>query len=212
MTVDSFSDKLSAYIDGELPEADRVEMEQMISESPACSAMYENMVVLQERLNNLPKLAPSAEFEFGLRSQILLEAANETRMRNKVKQALFPTVGRSVLSGAVAAMLALGVSFLLEGEPSGDVATQTKGSETELATTGSQPDPAQAVQLQGAGQVPAQPVDNGALKQLSQEESFALSRRLYRTRSDSPSSQSITLPRTRPVSQRGQAKPVPVSF
>ena len=92
------------------------------------------------------------------------------------------------------------------------MATQTKGSETELATTGSQPDPAQAVQLQGAGQVPAQPVDNGALKQLSQEESFALSRRLYRTRSDSPSSQSITLPRTRPVSQRGQAKPVPVSF
>ena len=40
MTVDAFSDKLSAYIDGELPEADRVEMEQMIEESPACSAMY----------------------------------------------------------------------------------------------------------------------------------------------------------------------------
>ena len=38
MTVDSFSDKLSAFIDGELPEADRVEMEQMISESSACDS------------------------------------------------------------------------------------------------------------------------------------------------------------------------------
>ena len=67
MTVDSFSDKLSAFIDGELPDADRVEMEQMIEANPACSAMYQNMVVLQERLGNLPQLAPSAEFEFELR-------------------------------------------------------------------------------------------------------------------------------------------------
>ena len=67
MTVDSFSDKLSAFIDGELPEADRVEMEQMISESSACSAMYENMVLLQERLGNFSPLEPSVEFEFGLR-------------------------------------------------------------------------------------------------------------------------------------------------
>ena len=121
MTVDSFSDKLSAYIDGELPEADRVEMERMISESPSCSAMYENMVMLRERLGNLPELQPSAEFEFGLRSQILLAAANEMRMRHKVKQVLFPTVGRSVLSGAIAAMLAMGVSVLLQGEPENDV-------------------------------------------------------------------------------------------
>ena len=218
MTVDSFSDKLSAFIDGELPETDRVEMEQLISESPACSAMYENMVVLQERLDNLPQLAPSAEFEFGLRSQILLEAANETRMRNKVKQVLFPTVGRSILSGAVAAMLALGVSVLLEGKP--DVAVSdvpTVAPVAEVATSEMLLDSTQAVQLRGTmnervATVPAQPVDYGALKQLSQEESFALSRRLYRARSDSPASRSLTQPRTVPVAQRGQARPVPVSF
>lgn len=207
MTVENFSDKLSAYIDGELAEADRAEMARMIEEIPACAAMYENMVVLQERLSDLPELKPSAEFEFGLRSRILLEAANETRVRHKVKQVLFPTVGRSVLSGAVAAMLALGVSVLLQSDP-------------EPAATASVPalDPVEAVRVYGAmndrvATVPAQPVDRGALKQLSQEESFALSRRLYRARTDSPASREAVTPRTRPVAQRGQAKPIPaVSF
>ena len=193
MTVDSFSDKLSAYIDGELPEADRAEIEEMISEIPACSAMFENMMILQERLGNLPELQPSAEFEFGLRSQILLEAAKETHLRHKVKQVLFPTVGRSILSGAVAAMLAMGVTVLL------------------------QLDPAQTIQYYGAvnarsATVPAQSVDRGALKQLSEQESYALARRLYRARTDSPLSKSTTDLRTRPVVQQGKARPVPVSF
>lgn len=218
MTVDSFSDKLSAYIDGELPEADRVEMERMISESPSCSAMYENMVMLRERLGNLPELQPSAEFEFGLRSQILLAAANEMRMRHKVKQVLFPTVGRSVLSGAIAAMLAMGVSVLLQGEPDIDVtASQTVPPGTELLPSDGSLDPAHTVQVYGAmnervATVPAQPVDRGALKQLSPQESYALSRRLYETRRDSPVSRSITQPRRRTVAQRGKASRVPVSF
>jgi anti-sigma factor RsiW len=215
MTVDSFSDKLSAYIDGELPEADRVEMEKMISEIPECSAMHENMVLLQERLGNLPEFQPSVEFEFGLRSQILLEAAKETRMRHKVKQILFPTAGRSVLSGAVAATLAMGVSVLLQGEPKGDItASQVAPSVSEQVTP---LDPAQAIRYYGAMNervaiVPAQPVDRGALKQLSHQESFALSRRLYQSRRDSPLSRSATNPRTRPVVQQGKARPVHVSF
>jgi len=204
MTVDSFSDKLSAYIDGELPEADRVEMERMISESPSCSAMYEDMVMLRERLGNLPELQPSAEFEFGLRSQILMAAATEMRMRHKVKQVLFPTVGRSVLSGAIAAMLAMGVSVLLQGEPENDVtASQAVSPGTELVPLDVSLDP--GVMNERVATVP--PVDRGALKQLSKEESFALSRRLYQARADSPASRFITQPRTRPA---GQARPVPV--
>lgn len=217
MTVDSFSDKLSAYIDGELPEADRVEMAEMISEIPACSAMYENMVMLQDRLGNLPELQPSAEFEFGLRSQILLEAAKETRMRHKVKQVLFPTVGRSILSGAVAAMLAMGVSVLLQGEPTVDVSAARVPGGPALTPAGAELDPAETIQYYGAvnarsATVPVQQVDRGALKQLSEQESYALSRRLYRARTDSPLSRSTTDPRTRPVVQQGKARPVPVSF
>ena len=217
MTVDSFSEKLSAYIDGELPEANRVEMEQMIAESPACSAMYENMVALQERLGNLPEVQPSAEFEFELRSRILMEAANETRMRNKVKQALCPTVGRSVLTGAVAAMLALGVSVFLDREPEQTITASETTQPIELVTPDAPLDPAQAVQYYGAmnervAPLPAEPLDRGALRQLSKEESFALSRRLYRARTDLPASRLLTQPRTRPVVQRGEAKRVPVSF
>jgi anti-sigma factor RsiW len=210
MTVDSFSDKLSAYIDGELPEADRAEMEEMISEIPACSAMFENMMILQERLGNLPELQPSAEFEFGLRSQILLEAAKETHLRHKVKQVLFPTVGRSILSGAVAAMLAMGVTVLLQGDPKNDVSASR-------VPAGAQLDPAQTIQYYGAvnarsATVPTQSVDRGALKRLSEQESYALARRLYRARTDSPLSKSTTDLRTRPVVQQGKARPVPVSF
>ena len=218
MTVDSFSDKLSAYIDGELPEADRVEMDRMISESPACSAMFENMMLLQDRLGALPELQPSAEFEFGLRSQILLAAANETRMRHKVKLVLFPTIGRAILSGAIAAMLAVGVSVLLQGDQDADVtASQEVPSNIQVVPTGAPLDPALAVQVYGAmnyrvATVPAQPVDRGALKRLSKKDAYALSRRLYETRSDSPVSRSVTQPRTRSVAQRGQARRVPVSF
>jgi anti-sigma factor RsiW len=217
MTVDSFSDKLSAYIDGELPEADRAEIEEMISEIPACSAMFENMMILQERLGNLPELQPSAEFEFGLRSQILLEAAKETHLRHKVKQVLFPTVGRSILSGAVAAMLAMGVTVLLQGDPKNDVSASRVPAEAELVPAGAQLDPAQTIQYYGAvnarsATVPAQSVDRGALKQLSEQESYALARRLYRARTDSPLSKSTTDLRTRPVVQQGKARPVPVSF
>jgi anti-sigma factor RsiW len=199
MTVDSFSDKLSAYIDGDLPEADRAEMEEMISEFPACSAMFKNMMILQERLGNLPELQPSAEFEFGLRSQILLEAAKETLLRHKVKQVFFPTVGRSILSGAVAAMLVIGVTVLLQGDLKNDVSASRVPAEAELVPAGAQLDPALSV-------------DRGALKQLSKQESYALSRRLYRARTDSPLSNSTTNPRTRPVVQQGKARPVPVSF
>ena len=120
----------------------------MISESPACSAMYENMVLLQDRLGKLPRMHPSAEFEFGLRSRILLEAATEPRMRHKIKRVLFPTVGRSFLSGAVAAMLALGVSVLLQGDPLEDV-TASQTLETVVLPV-SDLDLSKAVQFQGA--------------------------------------------------------------
>jgi negative regulator of sigma E activity len=215
MTVDSFSDKLSAYIDGELPDADRVEMEKMISEIPECLALHENMILLQERLGNLPEFQPSAEFEFGLRSQILLEAAKEMRVPYRVKQIFFRTTGRSVLSGAIAAMLAMGVSVLLQGEPKGDVtASQVSPAGIEQVAP---LDAAQAIQFYDAmnervATVPTQPVDRGALKQLSQQESYVLSRQLYQARTDSPLSRSATDPRTRPVVQKVKARPVNVSF
>jgi predicted anti-sigma-YlaC factor YlaD len=218
MTVDSFSNKLSAYIDGELPEADRAEMERMITDLPVCSAMYDNMATLQERLGDLPELQPSAEFEFGLRSQILLEAARESQMRYRVKQVLFPTAGRSILSGAIAAMLAVGVAVLLQGEPEDAVSAAHVVPGTDLVPASGELDPAQTIRyydaLTGrvAATVPVQPVDRGALKQLSEQESFALSRRLYRARTDSPLSNSVMEARTRPVVQQGKARPVPVSF
>ena len=220
MTFDSFSDKLSAYIDGELLESDRDEMEKMISEIPECLALHENMILLQERLSNLPELRPSAEFEFGLRSQILLETAKETWFPHRVKQIFFRTAGRSVLSGAIAATLAMGVSVLLQGEPKGDVTA------SQVAPL----DPTQAIQDSGAMNervgtvspfaqfpVPFDPfpefqVDRGALKRLTQQESYALSRRLYQVRTDSPLSRSATDLRTRPVVQKGKPRPVNFSF
>jgi len=79
MTAEFFSSKLSDYIDGELPETDRIGMEKSITESPAHSAIYENMILLLARLGNLAWMQPSAEFEFRLRRRILLEAANQRR-------------------------------------------------------------------------------------------------------------------------------------
>ena len=129
---------------------------------------------------------------------------------------------RSVPRSGILQAIEAEISDLLEknrhAEPNGDItASQVAPSEAELVPAVAPLDPAQAIRYYGAmnervATVPAQPVDRGALKQLSQKESFALSRRLYRTRTDSPLSKLATDPRTRPVVQRGKARPVHVSF
>ena len=205
MDAEAFHRRLSDYIDGELPDGDAMRMAQAIEEHAEFAEAYHSMSSLTRRLGELPELQPSAGFEFALRSRILTEANREQTARRRVQSLLFPTVRRSLLTGAIAAALALAVSGLLTDTPTAEVATDSPETETLLA-------PEMAVRVYGAmnrpmATVPAEPVDRGALRQLSQAESYALSRRLYRRRSLRPATKGVVAP-----SPQGAARRVPVSF
>ena len=207
MDSEAFYRRLSDYVDGELSDGDSMRVAQAIDENPAFAEAYHDIVSITQTLGELPELQPSAGFEFALRSRILLEANREQTARRRVQTLLFPTVRRSILTGAIAAALALGVSLL------------TNPVEVEVASGAFEADvetllePEMAVRVYGAmnrpmATVPAEPVDRGALRQLSQAESYALSRRLYRTQNFArPSAKSALAP-----TPQGAARRVPVSF
>lgn len=208
MDAEAFHRRLSDYVDGELSDGDTMRVAQAIEENPAFAEAYRNMASLTRRLGELPELQPSAGFEFSLRSRILMEARKDQTTCRRVQTLLFPTVRRSILTGAIAAGLALGVSALLTDSAVVDAASDLpiSGVETLL-------EPEMAVRVYGAvnrpvATVPVESVDRGALRQLSQAESYALSRRLYRTRDFSrPSAKGAFA-----SPPQGAARRVPVSF
>ncbi len=206
MDAEAFHRRLSDYVDGELSDGDTVRMAQAIEENPAFAEAYRTMTSLRRKLSELPEIRPSAGFEFALRSRILTEANKEQTARRRVRALLFPTARRGLLTGAVAAALALGVSSLFTDSTDIQVAADPSATETEVLL-----EPEMAVRIYGAmnrpmATVPAEPVDRGALRQLSQAESYALSRRLYRTRSVSRNTTAF------PPPPRGAVRRVPVSF
>lgn len=207
MDAEAFHRRLSDYVDGELSDGDSMRVAQGIEENPAFAEAYHRMVSITQRLGELPELQPSVGFEFALRSRILIEANKEQTPRRRVQALLFPTVRRSILTGAIAAALALGVSALLTDSTRVEVASGASEADVETLL-----DPEMAVGVYGANRpvatVPAEPVDRGALRQLSQAESYALSRRLYRTRNFArPRAKGALAP-----APQGAARRVPVSF
>lgn len=210
MDVEAFKRQLSEYVEGGLPESERQRMVEAISQDPRLAAAHDQMVALRGRLASLPELKPSAGFEFALRSRILVEAANQPTASSRVQQVLFPTVRRAVAVTAIAASLALGFTYFL----SQDDATINQVAGVEESTL---LDPEVAAHVYGSlirevATLPVQPVDRGALRQLSQAESFALSGRLYRRESSQPVG-SLQLPNGAAKAIRAQTGVrVPVSF
>lgn len=208
MDAEAFHRRLSDYVDGELSDGDTMRMAEAIEENPAFAEAYRRMASLTRRLSELPELQPSAGFEFALRSRILMEGRKDQTTRRRVQTLLFPTVRRSILTGAIAAALALGVSALLTDSTVVDVLSDISGSDVEALL-----EPEMAVRVYGAASrpmvtVPVEPVDRGALRQLSQAESYALSRRLYRTQNFArPNATAALAP-----PPQGAAHRVPVSF
>ena len=72
MTVTDFEARVSAYVDGEMSPVEMAEMERKAAECEHCRVLLADVQALKERLAQLPKVRPSAEFDFTLRSHLAM--------------------------------------------------------------------------------------------------------------------------------------------
>ena len=195
MTYEAFSERVSAYIEGELGAVGRAEMEQKAAACPRCKALLEDVQTLTEQLRSLPRAQPSAGFNFALRSHLLMETAEEQRWPRRVGYVLFSSALRTALAVAAVVVLGLGLAALW--------------SQTQEAPQLAMPTPSEEIEL-----MPARPVvvdHRGAL--LPKEGAYSLSWRQYRAQQQQ--ADTVRAIRQRPVSPRlpmPEVKQVKVSF
>ena len=169
MTCDEFSERVSEYIEGETGGDYRSAMEHHAADCPGCAHRLRDTRALTERLSRLPRVRPSAGFDFALRSRLLMELTEEGQWWRRLQNLLFPSIPRALLSGVAVALLALGVATVLQEAPVWQTlqAGSVRGNELLSQPHSATPDRVA-----------------GALKLLSKEESYTISGTLYRPKPD----------------------------
>ena len=197
MTYKEFEARVSQYIDGELNSVQKADMDRKAAECPRCKLLLDGVQTVADRLSQLPEVQPSAEFNFALRSHLLMELSDEQRPLRRVRRALFGSAIRTITTMAAAMVLGLGLAGLI---PDNTPVSQAVVTDAEFHM------------LPGEIMVPNH---LGALERLSQQ-SHRLDSRLYREISDSIANMDTMRsypPRKTPwLYDQQEAKPVPVSF
>ena len=197
MTYKAFEARVSQYIDGELNAVQKADMDRKAAECPKCRALLSGVQTVADRLSQLPEVQPSAEFNFALRSHLLMELSDEQRPVRRVRRALFGSTLRTITTMAAAVVLGLGLAGL---RPHDAPVSQIVVTDTEFHLL-----PSETIT----------PNHLGALERLSQQ-SHRLDSRLYRDISDSISNMDTMRsypPRKTPwLYDQHEAKPIPVSF
>ncbi len=181
MTCNEFSDRVSDFLDGEIAGDHRTAMKRHADGCPACAGTLRGLQSLTDRLHRLHRLQPSAEFDFALRSRLLLEMTDERRWWRQIQDLLFPSVPRAALASTAAVLILLGATTALKEDPIRQVS------------------PVSGVRLTPGEAVPATP--RGALKQLSHQETITIAGRSLQLRQDSSAS---AVPRRFGQSRYGQ--------
>ena len=173
MICDEFSERVSEYIEGEIGGDYRSAMEHHAADCPGCAQRLKDTRALTERLSRLPRVRPSAGFDFALRSRLLMELAEEGQWWRRLQTLLFPTIPRALLSGVAVALLALGVAAILQEAPARQTLQAGRERGNELLSPPHSATPDRVA---------------GALKLLSEEESYTISGTLYQPKSDTSKS------------------------
>lgn len=196
MTVTDFEARVSAYVDGEMSPVEMAEMEHKAAECAHCRVLLADVQALKERLAQLPKVRPSAEFDFTLRSHLAMAMAKEKQPLNKARRAMFSSVSRTITTLAAAVVIGLGLTqvvFYSDTTPTSQMAVER-----------------QEIPLVPGERLPS--VDVGALElERLSKESYSLDSRYYR---DSARVDSALQLKQRPSNMRDlrDVKQVPVSY
>jgi hypothetical protein len=112
--------QLSAYLDGELDDAQRQEVEALLADDPEAAELYEQLKVTRELVQSLPRAEANEEWREALRGrmerQALLGDMLQASARSRRKVALAPWI-------ALAAVLVLSATALLYMWPAGQKPT-----------------------------------------------------------------------------------------
>jgi hypothetical protein len=187
MKCGDFQDRISKFLENEMSDGERDQMDRHASGCSRCEASLEEMRLLTSQLNRLTRVQPSVGFDFALRSRLLIEAAESMPLLSKLEEYFAPAIPKLVWSGVAVAILAVAATSFLEDRGDFEMAeTESVEQMTVVAPSTTQP----GVQDR-----------QGALRRLSQEASYPISQRLYSSRSDSVNSQQTT--RRAPIARRG---------
>lgn len=196
MTYEEFEAQISAYVEGELNSIEKTAMDHKAAECEKCRVLLDGVQGLTERLGQLPQEQPSAEFQFALRSHLLMEVANEQRMLHRARRVFFGSAMRTVSTMAAAVIFGLGLTSMIPQTPELPAITQAVVKDVEFNL------------------VPGQTAPNhqGALERLSQK-SYRLDSQLYRDHSVRLDTLQVLPPRISPwlMDQQG-VKQIPASY
>ena len=194
MTCDEFSERVSEYVEAEIGGGGRTAMERHAAECAQCAQLLKHTQALTERLARLPRVRPSAGFDFALRSRLLLELAEEGQWWRRLQDLLFPSMPRALLAGAAVALVILGIAAVLNETPTWQAPQGDSAQEGELYP---QPHPTTPDGVAGA------------LKLLSKEESYTISGKLYQAQPDTSKS---PIYRSKPDRLSQDVRQMPVRF
>ena len=196
MTVTDFEARISAYVDGEMSPVEMAEMERKAAECEHCRVLLADVQALKERMAQLPRVRPSAEFDFALRSHLAMAMAKEKQLLHKARRTMFSSVSRTITTLAAAVVIGLGLTQM-------------------VFYSDTTPIPQVAVERPEIPLVPGERlpnVDVGALElERLSKESYSLDSRHYR---DSARVDSASRLKQRPSNMRDlrDVKQVPVSY
>ncbi len=196
MTVTDFEARVSAYVDGEMSPVEMTEMERKAAECEHCRVLLADVQALKERMAQLPRVRPSAEFDFTLRSHLAMAMTKEKQLLHKARRTMFSSVSRTITTLAAAVVIGLGLTQM-------------------VFYSDTTPIPQVAVERPEIPLVPGERlpnVDVGALElERLSKESYSLDSRHYR---DSARVDSALRLKQRPSNMRDlrDVKQVPVSY
>ena len=195
MTVTDFEARVSAYVDGEMSPVEMAEMERKAAECEHCRVLLADVQALKERMAQLPRVRPSAEFDFALRSHLAMAIGKEKQLLHKARRTMFSSVSRTITTLAAAVVIGLGLTqvvFYSDTTPTSHIAVERE------------------IPLVPGERLPS--VDVGALElERLSKESYSLDSRHYR---DSARVDSASRLKQRPSNMRDlrDVKQVPVSY
>lgn len=165
MNCSTFKNRISEYIDGEAAPGLRSQMERHVDRCHGCAELMRDMVEMTGSLSRLPRLQPSASFDFALRSRLSKEATRSMRRWGWIRDAVIPPLPRAVFAAAAVVVVAAASTLFLT-----DRGPQILSYQTAVPQALASP-----VEVFSIG------VDRGALKRLSEEESYTISDRHLRS-------------------------------
>jgi predicted anti-sigma-YlaC factor YlaD len=102
---DKFKEDFSSFLDGELPNDQRVKLEDHLSNCPDCKETIRQIKIIKQSLNYLPLVSTSPDFEQRLRQQIFNQNQKSPFLPVQLQNWKLPAMGSAIVLATVGLFL-----------------------------------------------------------------------------------------------------------